>query len=81
MLGESQWQWLEKELTDSKAQFNVIMSSIQFLSYEHGFESWGTMPQEVKKMEEILSKSKAKGIIFLSGDRHIAEISVRILKA
>ncbi|MDN3644257.1 alkaline phosphatase D family protein [Lutimonas halocynthiae] len=75
MLGASQWQWLEKELSDSKAQFNVIMSSIQLLSYEHGFESWGTMPQEVKKMEDILSKSKARGIIFLSGDRHIAEIS------
>ena len=75
MLGESQWQWLEKELSDSQAQFNVIMSSIQFLSFEHGFESWGTMPQEVKKMEDILSKSKARGIIFLSGDRHIAEIS------
>ena len=75
MLGEPQWQWLEKELSDSKAQFNVIMSSIQLLSYEHGFESWGTMPQEVKKMEDMLSKSKAKGIIFLSGDRHIAEIS------
>ena len=75
MLGASQWQWLEKELSDSKAQFNVIMSSIQLLSYEHGFESWGTMPQEVKKMETMLSKSKARGIIFLSGDRHIAEIS------
>ena len=75
MLGASQWEWLEKELTDSKAQFNVIMSSIQFLSYEHGFESWGTMPQEVKKMEDVLVRSKAKGIIFLSGDRHIAEIS------
>lgn len=75
MLGERQWQWLEKELSDSKAQFNVIMSSIQLLSFEHGFESWGTMPQEVKKMEDMLSKSKARGIIFLSGDRHIAEIS------
>ena len=75
MLGASQWEWLEEELSDSKAQFNVIMSSIQLLSYEHGFESWGTMPQEVKKMETMLSKSKARGIIFLSGDRHIAEIS------
>lgn len=80
MLGASQWKWLEKELSESKAQFNVIVSSIQFLSYEHGFESWGTMPQEVRKMENILSKSKAKGIIFLSGDRHIAEISSKEVK-
>ena len=26
-------------------------------------------------MEDVLVRSKAKGIIFLSGDRHIAEIS------
>ncbi len=75
MLGKTQWKWLETELINSKAQFNIIMSSIQFLSYEHGFESWGNMPKEVKKMEDILTKSKARGIIILSGDRHIAEIS------
>ncbi len=75
MLGTEQWNWLENELTSSKANFNIIMSSIQFLSYEHGFESWGNMPNEVIKMNEILAGSKAKGIILLSGDRHIAEIS------
>ncbi len=80
MLGQEQWKWLEKELTNSKAQFNVIMSSIQFLSYEHGFESWGTMPKEVHKMENILVKSKARGVVFLSGDRHIAEISKKDVK-
>jgi len=80
MLGQEQWKWLERELTNSKAQFNVIMSSIQFLSYEHGFESWGTMPKEVHKMENILVKSKARGLVFLSGDRHIAEISKKDVK-
>ncbi len=75
MLGTEQWNWLENELTSSKANFNIIMSSIQFLSYEHGFESWGNMPNEINKMEEILAGSNAKGIILLSGDRHIAEIS------
>jgi alkaline phosphatase D len=52
------------------------MSSVQFLSFEHGFESWGTMPHEVKKFKELIASSKAKGVIFLSGDRHIAEISI-----
>lgn len=80
MLGQEQWEWLESELTNSKAQFNVIMSSIQFLSFEHGFESWGTMPKEVNKMESILVKSKARGVVILSGDRHIAEISSKDVK-
>lgn len=75
MLGASQWQWLEEVLTNSDAQFNIIISSIQFLSYEHGFESWGTMPMEVEKMKNLIVKSQARGVVFLSGDRHIAEIS------
>lgn len=75
VLGEIQWKWLENELYQSKADFNIIVSSIQFLSCEHGFETWGNMPHEVHKMKEIIVNSKAKGVIFLSGDRHIAEIS------
>ena len=47
MLGETQWKWLENELKNSKANFNVIMSSIQFLSSEHGFETWGNMPMKL----------------------------------
>ncbi|MDP3311799.1 alkaline phosphatase D family protein [Lutibacter sp.] len=75
MLGEKQWEWLSNELKTSTATFNVIMSSIQFLSNEHGFECWGTMPTEIKKLEELLLTSKAKNTIILSGDRHISEFS------
>ena len=75
MLGKDQWNWFEKELNSSNSDFNIIISSIQFLSKEHGFETWGNMPHEVDKMKEIIAKSNAKGVIILSGDRHIAEIS------
>lgn len=75
MLGDKQWAWLEGELSNSKADFNIIMSSIQFLSHQHGFETWSNMPGEVIKMKDLLVKTKAKRVIFLSGDRHIAEIS------
>ena len=75
MLGNAQWQWLEGELNSSTADFNLIVSSIQFLSAEHGFETWGTMPHEVDKLKNMISTSKAKGVIILSGDRHISEFS------
>ncbi len=81
MLGETQWQWLQKELFTSKSDFNIIMSSVQVLSYEHGFESWGNMPDEVKKLENLILESKAKGVIILSGDRHISEISLKKIGA
>lgn len=75
ILGEAQWHWLKQELDSSKADFNVIESSIQVLSCEHGFETWGNMPHEVDKLKLMIANSKAKGVIILSGDRHIAEIS------
>ena len=80
MLGEAQWLWLEKELSSSKAQFNVIMSSVQLLSSEHGFETWGNMPHEVEKFKRVIKVSKAKGVIVLSGDRHISEFSKTLIE-
>jgi len=75
MLGEKQWKWFESQLKNSEASFNVIMSSIQFLSAEHGYESWGNMTKEVERFETILKDTEAKNVIILSGDRHISEIS------
>lgn len=75
MLGEMQWEWLKNELQNSKAAYNIIVSSIQFLSDEHGFEAWGNMPHEADKLVNLLKLSKAKNAIILSGDRHISEIS------
>jgi len=81
MLGNAQWEWLANELHTSTSDFNVIVSSIQFLSQEHGFEGWGNMPDEVEKLENLIVNSKAKGVLILSGDRHIAEISSKNLEA
>ncbi len=75
VLGETQWKWLENTLQTSEANFNVIVSSIQFLSNEHGFECWGNFPHEVDKLKTLISESRAKGVLFLSGDRHISEFS------
>ena len=75
VLGEVQWQWLENQLNDSDTDFNFIMSSIQVLSGEHGFETWGNFPLEVDKLENLIAQSGANGVIILSGDRHISEFS------
>lgn len=75
MLGDKQWQWFSNELKSSKADFNIIVSSIQVLSSEHGYESWGTMPNEQTKLFSLIKDSKAGGVIILSGDRHISEFS------
>ncbi|MGP1993364.1 alkaline phosphatase D family protein [Zobellia laminariae] len=75
VLGTTQWNWLTDELKNSTADFNILVSSIQILSNEHGFETWGNFPHEVDKLEKLIVDSKAKGVIMLSGDRHISEFS------
>jgi alkaline phosphatase D len=75
ILGEAQWQWLEKELKDSKAAVHLIASGIQMIPEEHIYEKWANFPQERKRLLELISSTKAPGVILLSGDRHIAEIS------
>ncbi|MCL6265371.1 alkaline phosphatase D family protein [Flagellimonas myxillae] len=80
ILGNAQWEWLQTELNASKADFNLIVTSIQFLSREHGFESWGNFPKEIEKMNQLITNSKAKGVIMLSGDRHISEFSKTVLE-
>ncbi|MDP2527768.1 alkaline phosphatase D family protein [Maribacter dokdonensis] len=75
ILGDAQWNWLEKELQNSTADFNIIVSSIQYLSQEHGFEGWGNFPHEVDRLAKLIEDTKPKGVVVLSGDRHISEFS------
>ncbi len=75
ILGEKQWKWLEKELKDSRANFNILVSSIQILAAEHGFETWGNFPLEVEKLEGVIQSSGAQNVVILTGDRHISEFS------
>lgn len=80
ILGGEQWAWLEKELTASTASVHIIASSIQFLANDHGFEKWGNFPKARKRMLKLLAKTQPSATLFVSGDRHIAEVSKRTVK-
>lgn len=80
LLGIEQWNWLEDELTNSNADYTLLVSSIQFLSAEHGWETWGNMPNEVQKLEQLLVQTKTKNAIILSGDRHISDFSMKTVE-
>lgn len=75
MLGEAQWRWLAKELQESEADFNLLVSSVQLLSDRHGFEGWGNMPQQRDRLLQLIEQSGARGVVVLSGDRHFSEFS------
>lgn len=75
VLGEEQWKWLEGELSNSDAKVHMIVSSIQFIANDHGYEKWGNFPMARQRMLDLLKRVNPSFTFFLSGDRHIAEIS------
>jgi len=74
MLGKAQWQWLEKQL-QVPARLRFIASGVQVIADEHGWEKWGNFPHERKRLFSLIRTTKAQGVVFLSGDRHLAEIA------
>jgi alkaline phosphatase D len=74
LLGAEQWQWLEAELA-KPADLRLICSGSQFSIEYNGYEAWANFPHEQKRMLELIKKTKANGVIFLTGDVHYAEIS------
>ena len=74
MLGATQWGWLEAQLK-IPADLRIIGSGVQVVPDEHGSEMWGNFPNERKKLFRLIRDTKANGVIILSGDRHLAEIS------
>jgi alkaline phosphatase D len=74
MLGDEQWAWLIEELK-KPAELRLLVSSIQVIPNEHGWEKWGNLPRERKKLLDAI-RDNATNVVILSGDRHLSEISL-----
>jgi alkaline phosphatase D len=73
MLGEAQWQWLETQLRQP-AEARLIVSGVQVIVEGHGWEGWHNFPREQEKLKQLIQKTAAKGVVLLSGDRHIGAL-------
>eukprot|EP00921_Rhytidocystis_pertsovi_P015642 GHVQ01024867.1.p1 GENE.GHVQ01024867.1~~GHVQ01024867.1.p1 ORF type:complete len:649 (-),score=78.83 GHVQ01024867.1:3899-5845(-) len=86
ILGEEQWEWLESQLTyvdglndegkpvSTSPAIHVIASSIQVFTGLPIVESWGHFPQARDRLFRLLKRTSPKGLVFLSGDVHYAEL-------
>lgn len=74
ILSSEQWKWLEGELK-KPAELRIIVSSIQVIADDHGFEKWGNFPLERKKFLDLLNKNNIRNAVVLSGDRHLAAVA------
>ena len=75
VLGEAQWRWLERELRTGGAQLHLVVSSIQVLPVDHPYEKWANFPRARERLLATIGASGAPGVVLVSGDRHIAELS------
>jgi len=75
LLGEAQWQWLQEQLK-VPAKLRIVATSIQFVSDRHDWEKWNNFPHERQRLIDLIAKTKAGGCVFVSGDRHMAELSM-----
>ena len=71
ILGEKQWLWLEEEIKNSKAVFNLIVNgtAIFYPNYKKG-EEWVDVPGEKERLIALLEKYKPSGTLLISGDKH-----------
>ncbi len=74
MLGERQWSWLEQQLR-VPADVRLIGSSLQVLADFPGWEGWYLFPHDQQRLIELVRRTRANGVVFLSGDTHYAEVS------
>ena len=73
MLGEAQWKWFEEQL-QIPADIRIVMSSIQVIAEGHGWERWGNLPRERKRLLDLLRRRSQGDVLLVSGDRHIGGI-------
>jgi alkaline phosphatase D len=74
VLGEDQWDWLAGQLRQP-ARLRIFVSSIQVIPHDHNWEKWANFPLERQRLLDLIRESRAGGVIIISGDRHLGEIS------
>lgn len=75
MLGEVQWQWLERELAQP-ADLRILASSLQVVADFPGWEAWINYAEDHQRLLEAIRRTRADGLICISGDTHYAELSL-----
>jgi alkaline phosphatase D len=75
MLGTIQFNWLIDALSASKSSFKIIVIGGQVLNSVESSENYGHYPEEKAKLLQEILDNKIKGVLFLTGDRHFAELA------
>lgn len=77
MLGKVQWRWLEGVLTNSSAKIHFIVTGLPVTSPLIPYTEEWAETTELGQMRELVERTKAQGVVFLTGDKHFSSIYQR----
>lgn len=74
MLGNAQWQWLEKELSDRNVDLFFVVSGLSILSpLAPASEEWADYPGEKARLRKLM-KAAGRPYLYLTGDKHFSSV-------
>ena len=74
VLGDRQLHWLENELLQSRGTFKFICIGMQALNPLSTKECFYKTDDEYKRLIAFIKEHRISGVLFISGDRHHAEL-------
>ncbi len=76
ILGQEQFEWLINALVASHATFKIIVIGGQVLNPAVVYETYANYAEERQRLIDAITKEGISGVMFLTGDRHITELSM-----
>ena len=74
LLGAKQWAWLEKQLRQP-AEVRLLVSGTQIIPNQKNMDEWGNFPHDRQRLFDLITDTRANGVVLVSGNVHFAEIS------
>jgi hypothetical protein len=77
-LGQSQWEWFERAISNSRAAVNVVVNGLQVNSdlfpNPNIAESWGYFPKAQQRLFAAVLNNTVAAPILISGDVHMTQL-------
>ena len=75
VLGEEQWAWFEKQLTQpATLRFIVSGSQVLLEAEASSSETWDQYPDSRQRLFDTIKRTRAEGVVLITGDQHYAEV-------
>lgn len=75
LLGQAQWEWLQRGLLASTAPFKLLACGMIWDDKENREkDDWGTYLHERVALEQFIAKQRIPGVILVGGDIHASRV-------